>query len=201
MVFNRKPDLSHVRVFGSVAYAHITEQFRATCDNKARKCLFLGNSGMSRNYRLYDPQRKVIFESRNVKFSESLPERVTELKVRENITNETSTPESASDDSQSNEFSSPKGESSGSSVQSRDLNKPLSTQTLSIKHIPNANIDQQSGSKSVGLSESDTEHDSIDIKISTPKRKFFKTLKQNVDTKLKLPGYQLPDRNNVNFEK
>jgi len=54
-VFRRKPNLSHLKVFGCVAYAHIHEQFRNTFECKSRKCVLVDLVGSSQNFRLYDP--------------------------------------------------------------------------------------------------------------------------------------------------
>jgi len=89
-VFGRKPNLSHLRVFGCNAYAHISEQFRKVFDSKTKKCILVGYSGVSQNYRLYDPTRKVIFEARNVTFEENLRkmENVVNLDLSVNSVNE-----------------------------------------------------------------------------------------------------------------
>ncbi|KAK9732218.1 Reverse transcriptase (RNA-dependent DNA polymerase) [Popillia japonica] len=75
----RKPDLEHIRVFGSVAYTHVPDQRRSKLDVKSRKLILVGYDGESNNYRLFDPMLKVIkiqtersymsfeFENANVK--------------------------------------------------------------------------------------------------------------------------------------
>lgn len=40
----RKPDVSHMRLFGCVAYALIPEKLRQKLDDKSKKCIFLGYS-------------------------------------------------------------------------------------------------------------------------------------------------------------
>lgn len=67
----RKPELSHVRVFGSTAYAHVPKQFRKKLDDKAKKLLLVGYQDESSNYRLYDPEKKTIIVSRDVTFNET----------------------------------------------------------------------------------------------------------------------------------
>lgn len=56
----RKPDLEHVRIFGSTAYTHIPKQLRRKLDDKAKKMILVGYQGESENYRIYDPVSKKI---------------------------------------------------------------------------------------------------------------------------------------------
>ncbi|KAK9708864.1 hypothetical protein QE152_g26941 [Popillia japonica] len=68
----RKPDLEHIRVFGSVAYTHVPDQRRSKLDVKSRKLILVGYDGESNNYRLFDPVNKKITISRNVIFVEDV---------------------------------------------------------------------------------------------------------------------------------
>jgi len=61
-----KPDLSHLRVFGCVAYAHIPEELRRKLDDKAATMTFVGYSTKSKAYRLYDPATHQIVRRRDV---------------------------------------------------------------------------------------------------------------------------------------
>ena len=67
----RKPDVSHLKVFGCDAYMHIPKEDRKKWDPKSKKCIFIGYSLHSKGYRLYDPKRKQIHESRDVIFVEN----------------------------------------------------------------------------------------------------------------------------------
>jgi transposase InsO family protein len=40
----RKPDLSHLKVFGCIAYVHVPDELRTKLDPKAEKCVFIGYS-------------------------------------------------------------------------------------------------------------------------------------------------------------
>eukprot|EP00253_Pinus_taeda_P015702 PITA_15702 len=66
----RKQGVTHMRVFGSVGYAHIPDQLRRKLDNKGEKCIFIGYSEESKAYRLYIPSTKKFFVSRDVQFIE-----------------------------------------------------------------------------------------------------------------------------------
>eukprot|EP00253_Pinus_taeda_P010795 PITA_10795 len=66
----RKQGVTHMKVFGCVAYAHIPDQLRKKLANKGEKCIFIGYSEESKAYRLYIPSTKKFFVSRDVQFIE-----------------------------------------------------------------------------------------------------------------------------------
>ena len=65
-----KPDVSHLRVFGSTAYAHLPKNEQHKLDPKARKCLLLGYGIQTKGHRLYDLARMRVVLSRDVIFNE-----------------------------------------------------------------------------------------------------------------------------------
>ncbi|KAK4258396.1 hypothetical protein QN277_007851 [Acacia crassicarpa] len=67
----RKPDVSHLRIFGCIAYAHIPDQKRKKLDDKGEKCIFIGYEQRSKAYRLYNPLTKKVVISRDVEFDEA----------------------------------------------------------------------------------------------------------------------------------
>lgn len=69
----KKPNLSHIRVFGSIAYIHIPHQMRRKLDAKAKRILLVGYDN-SVNYRLFDPDKRSITVSRHVTFHEHTEE-------------------------------------------------------------------------------------------------------------------------------
>eukprot|EP00253_Pinus_taeda_P012378 PITA_12378 len=66
----RKQGVTHMKVFGCVAYAHILDQLRRKLDSKGEKCLFIGYIEESKAYRLYIPSTKKFFVRRDVLFIE-----------------------------------------------------------------------------------------------------------------------------------
>lgn len=66
-----KPDVSHLRVFGCVAYAHIPKEKRVKGDRKSFKCIFIGYTDDKKGYRLYDPRTEDIIAARSVWFAEN----------------------------------------------------------------------------------------------------------------------------------
>jgi hypothetical protein len=66
-----KPDLSHLRIFGSTAYCHIPREKRTKLDPKAIRTIFVGYDSQSKAYRCYCPLRKKILLSRDVLFDET----------------------------------------------------------------------------------------------------------------------------------
>ena len=66
----KKPDLSHLKVFGCLAYVHIPDELRSKLDPKAEKCVFIGYSLEQKGYRCYNPLTREIRVSRDVVFDE-----------------------------------------------------------------------------------------------------------------------------------
>ena len=66
----KKPDVSHLRIFGSIAYKHVPEQERTKLDDRSEKLVFIGYDGKSKGYKLYDPVNRKIVVSRDVMFDE-----------------------------------------------------------------------------------------------------------------------------------
>ena len=69
--YGKKPNLSHLKVFGCIAYAHIPDSKRSKLDKKAEKLRFVGYSIQSKGYRLIDERTSKVFIRRDVIFNES----------------------------------------------------------------------------------------------------------------------------------
>uniref|UniRef100_A0A251SDS7 Putative zinc finger, CCHC-type n=1 Tax=Helianthus annuus TaxID=4232 RepID=A0A251SDS7_HELAN len=67
----RKPNVEHFKVFGSVAYVHIPKQQWNKLDDKTEKMIFVGYSGNSKGYKLFNPLTNKITISRDVIFDEN----------------------------------------------------------------------------------------------------------------------------------
>lgn len=68
---NRKVDVSHLRVFGCVAYNHVPDQLRRKWESKSKPLVMVGYDEESKGYRLMDPVSHSIVKGRNVKFFEN----------------------------------------------------------------------------------------------------------------------------------
>ncbi|KAJ4716957.1 Retrovirus-related Pol polyprotein from transposon TNT 1-94 [Melia azedarach] len=66
----RKPGISHLRVFGSVAHVHVPDERRTKLDDKSESFIFIGYDSSSKGYKLYNPNSKKIMISRDVIFDE-----------------------------------------------------------------------------------------------------------------------------------
>ena len=65
-----KLDVSHLKVFGCIAYVHVRDKLRTKLDPKAKKCIFVGYSLEQKGYRCYNPYTREICVSRDVVFDE-----------------------------------------------------------------------------------------------------------------------------------
>lgn len=81
----KKPEVDHFKIFGSDAFVHVPKQLRTKLEAKAKKKIFVGYQGDSKNYRLYDPITKRISVSRDVIFNEKLVRKIELLKEDEPI--------------------------------------------------------------------------------------------------------------------
>ena len=82
-VFRRKPNVSHLRVFGCVSYVHVPDNRRKKLDAKARKAIFVGYPSGVKGYKLYDIEKKMFIISRNVIFWENRFDHTCETKNKE----------------------------------------------------------------------------------------------------------------------
>ena len=66
----RKPDISHLKIFGCITYVHVPDELRSKLDPKAEKCIFIGYSLQQKGYRCYKPSTRKFTVSRDVVFDE-----------------------------------------------------------------------------------------------------------------------------------
>ncbi|GLU18737.1 hypothetical protein SLE2022_350210 [Rubroshorea leprosula] len=66
----RKPSVHHLKVFGSIAFAHVHDGKRTKLDDKCKKYVFVGYDYRTKRYRLYDPEGGKAVISRDVDFDE-----------------------------------------------------------------------------------------------------------------------------------
>ncbi|XP_071940050.1 uncharacterized protein [Coffea arabica] len=65
-----KPDISHFKVFGCLAYVHVPDHLRKKLDDKAEKCIFIGYSHETKGYKLFNPDTRKVIVSKDVTFNE-----------------------------------------------------------------------------------------------------------------------------------
>ena len=70
--FNRKPDISHLRTFGSICYVHIPDSQRQKLDAKSYKAIFVGYPLNTKGYKVFNLARGSFSRSRNVVFNENV---------------------------------------------------------------------------------------------------------------------------------
>ena len=67
----QKPTISHLKVFGSVAYAHVPDQRRTKLEDKSKRYIFIGYDEKTKGYKLLDPISKMVIVSRDVRVNEA----------------------------------------------------------------------------------------------------------------------------------
>jgi len=70
----RKPDVSHLIVFGCKAFAHVLDEKRTKLESKSMPCVFLGYYKGTKAYRLMCVETKRIIKSKDVVFIEGSKE-------------------------------------------------------------------------------------------------------------------------------
>uniref|UniRef100_A0A5S6QQU2 Integrase catalytic domain-containing protein n=1 Tax=Trichuris muris TaxID=70415 RepID=A0A5S6QQU2_TRIMR len=70
LFFGRKPELGHVRVFGSKVFCFVPKQRRRKWDDKAVEGVLIGYDDATKGYRILDPKTDGIWISRSVRIVE-----------------------------------------------------------------------------------------------------------------------------------
>ena len=66
----KKPDISHLRVWGCVAYVHIQRDKRSSLGSHMEKCIFLGYPEGYKGWKFYNPVTKKVIISERADFDE-----------------------------------------------------------------------------------------------------------------------------------
>lgn len=87
-----KPNLSHLRVFGSAVMVHVPKEKRLKWDRKSRKLILVGYSENVKGYRVYDPDSNSVTTSRDIVIMETA-ESTVDLQVESKCSAEDNRPE------------------------------------------------------------------------------------------------------------
>ena len=68
--FNRKPDISHLRVWGCLAYVFVQKDKRRGLESHMEKCVFMGYPAGYKGWTFYNPATKKYFISERAEFDE-----------------------------------------------------------------------------------------------------------------------------------
>ena len=66
----KKPDLSHLRIFGANVYMHVTKDARKKLEPTVEVGIFVGYTDTPHNYRVYLPDSGKTVVRRDIKFQE-----------------------------------------------------------------------------------------------------------------------------------
>ena len=56
--FGKKPDISHLKIFGSPVYIHVTKDVRKKPEPTTKVGIFVGYTDTPQNYRVYFPDSR-----------------------------------------------------------------------------------------------------------------------------------------------
>ena len=66
----KKPNVSHLNIFGSYVYVHVTKDAKKKLEPTAKVGIFVGYTEIAHNYRVYFPNNRMTFVRRDIKFDE-----------------------------------------------------------------------------------------------------------------------------------
>ncbi|XP_072054469.1 uncharacterized protein [Arachis hypogaea] len=72
IIHGRAPSYEHLRIFGSLCYAHNQSRKNDKFDSRSRKCVFVGYPFGQKGWKLFDLEKKVFLVSRDVHFIEGV---------------------------------------------------------------------------------------------------------------------------------
>lgn len=75
----RKPNVSNMRVFGSIAYNHVPKELRKKLDPKGKRLIMMGYC--SSGYKLWDEEKQKMIAARNVIFNENPDEKDERIEI------------------------------------------------------------------------------------------------------------------------
>ncbi|KAH9779126.1 hypothetical protein KPL71_007607 [Citrus sinensis] len=70
-LWNKKPRVSYLRVFGCVCYVFVPDHLRSKIDKKAVRCIFVGYDNQRKGWKCCDPVNGKCYTSRDVVFDEA----------------------------------------------------------------------------------------------------------------------------------
>lgn len=131
----KRPDLSHLKVFGCIAMVHIPKEQRKKWDEKSKTKVFVGYAETQKGYRLFDSSSNKITISRDVIFIEN--KMFFEKDMKENLITENRQIQEVflpiSEDSEENEIISNQEEQTESSEKDNIQETPKIRQTRTRK--------------------------------------------------------------------
>ena len=66
-----KPIVEHLKVFGSICHAHVSEMKKNKMDHKSEICIFVGYNNNTKGYRVFNVNNNKLVVSRDVKVDEN----------------------------------------------------------------------------------------------------------------------------------
>ena len=66
--YGKRPDISHLRIFGSPVYIHVTKDARKKLEPTTKVGIFVGYTDMPHNYCVYFPDNRKTVVQRDIKF-------------------------------------------------------------------------------------------------------------------------------------
>eukprot|EP00253_Pinus_taeda_P007140 PITA_07140 len=132
----KKPSLSHLRVFGCDAYAHVPKVKRTKLDSKYEKCIFIGYKDGLKGYKVWNTVTRKVVYSRDVVFREvkDVIKREVQPKELENIEFELKEGDSDSTTEEESEDEEPQTPSEAVDLEDGKLSKEAMVDEMASLH-------------------------------------------------------------------
>lgn len=85
LFFNKKPSISHLRVFGSEVFVHVPKEKRKKWNKKAKKGIFVGYCDDTKGYRVWIEEENKIEVTRDIIFNENQKNNVPLVSINSGI--------------------------------------------------------------------------------------------------------------------
>ncbi|MCO5611256.1 hypothetical protein L7F22_065508 [Adiantum nelumboides] len=139
----KKPNVSHFKVFGCIAYVHVRDELRTKLDPKAKKCVFIGYLVEQKGYKCYNIVTRQVRVSRDVVFDEMV---TWYTDVKDDIEADVNKSVAEISDAQSQVLSGPQGSPASSHVAnpwSGRLRKEVSpTSSINVSNKGKEKVDE-----------------------------------------------------------
>lgn len=170
----KKPNLSHMKIFGSVAMVHVPNQKRQKWDKKSIKMIMVGYCENTKGYRVMDPITHKVIKSRDVAFFEKYDHNVSLPIPSGDVTDKGN--QSVSDSA-----------AAPTNSESTTQNQEIHTQESSKREL------NMETSEDEDSSEYDTDYGELDETFHPPSH-----VKQNYDTNVTARSLRPRHKNNEN---
>lgn len=80
-----KPNLSHLKIFGSTVMVHVPKEKRRKFDKKSKEMILMGYGETVKGYRIFDPEKNIVITSRDIVVMEETKEKEVLIQIEQEV--------------------------------------------------------------------------------------------------------------------